>query len=151
MNIRSKSLAAMTAMAIAATGFSFPSFAGDAYQQFQPANVVDEHVLAKWRALGIVPSAICSDQEFIRRAYLDCIGCLPEPQEVRNFLADTASDKRARLVDGLFTRPEFADFWALQLGDLLQIRRERDKNVWGPKGVRAFHEWLRRQVPPHHG
>ncbi|HZT81058.1 MAG TPA: DUF1553 domain-containing protein, partial [Gemmataceae bacterium] len=48
--------------------------------------------------------------------------------------------------DHLLARPEFVDYWALQLGDLFQNRRERDHDVRGTKGVRAFHDWLRRQV-----
>src|SRR5205814_988930 len=64
----------------------------------------------------------------------------------RDFLADTRADKRARLVDALLERPEFVDHWALFLGDLFQNRRERDHDVRGTKGVRAFHDWLRKQV-----
>ena len=71
---------------------------------------------------------------------------LPTPDEVRAFLADTAADKRAQLIDRVLERPEFVDFWALQLGDLLQNRKESDHDVRGTKGVRAFHEWLRQQV-----
>src|SRR5690606_5277329 len=43
-------------------------------------------------------------------------------------------------------RPEFVDYWTLQLADLLQNRKERDHDVRGVKGVRSFHAWLRRQV-----
>jgi hypothetical protein len=116
------------------------------YRHFEPANVVDGLALEKWQALGIVPSEISSDAEFIRRAYLDSIGVLPTPQEVRDFLSDASADKRSRLVDHLLARPEFVDFWALQLGDLFQNRKERDHDVRGAKGVRRFHEWLRQQV-----
>ena len=52
-------------------------------------------------------------------------------------------DKRAKLIDALLDRPEFVDYWTLQLGDLFQNRKERDHDVRGTKGVRAFHAWLR--------
>jgi Protein of unknown function (DUF1549)/Protein of unknown function (DUF1553) len=109
-------------------------------------NFVDEHVFAKLAALRIEPSGPCSDEEFVRRAFLDTIGMLPTPAEVRAFLTDQRADKRARLSDALLERPEFVDYWAVQLGDLFQNRRERDHDVRGSKGVRAFHEWIRRQV-----
>ena len=112
----------------------------------KPSNFIDQHVLAKLSALRIEPSEPCSDVEFLRRAHLDAIGVLPTPAEVKAFLADRRADKRQRLVDALLARPEFVDHWALFLGDLLQNRKERDHDVRGTKGVRAFHAWLRKQM-----
>jgi hypothetical protein len=109
-------------------------------------NFIDEHVFGKLGGLRIEPSDLCDDATFLRRAYLDAIGALPTPAEVRAFLADKAADKRSRLIDRLLERPEFVDFWAVQLGDLLQNRKERDHDVRGAKGVRSFHEWIRAQV-----
>jgi hypothetical protein len=109
-------------------------------------NEVDRHVFAMLSSMKIPPSGGCSDAEFLRRASMDATGTLPTAEEARAFLADASSDKRARLVDDLLRRPEFTDTWALLLGDLLQNRKERDHDVRGSKGVRAFHEWLREQV-----
>ena len=47
-------------------------------------NYVDKHVFAKLKMLSIPPSDLCSDQEFVRRAYLDVCGILPTPDEVRS-------------------------------------------------------------------
>src|SRR5207302_3168588 len=71
---------------------------------------------------------------------------LPTADEVRVFLADRQTDKRQRLIDTLLARPEFVDYWTLQLADLFQNRKEADHDVRGTKGVRAFHAWLREQV-----
>jgi hypothetical protein len=109
-------------------------------------NVIDEHVMNKLASLRIEPSDLCDDATFLRRAMLDCLGTLPTSQEVRSFLADSSADKRAKLIDFLLERPEFVDYWTLQLGDLLQNRKERDHDVRGNKGVRAMHAWLRQQV-----
>ncbi|HYE99873.1 MAG TPA: DUF1549 domain-containing protein, partial [Planctomycetota bacterium] len=111
-----------------------------------PAHEVDRHVFARLAAMRIPPSAPCDDATFVRRIYLDLIGTLPTPAEAVAFVDDPAPDKRERLVEALFKRPEFVDFWALQLGDLLQNRKERDHDVRGSKGVRQFHAWLREQV-----
>ncbi len=102
-------------------------------------NFVDEKLIAKWKDLGLTPSPPCSDAEFLRRLYLDLIGTLPTPQEVRAFLADNSPDKRARAIDGVLARPEFVDFWALKWGDLLRINRDQlqDKGMW------SFHNWVR--------
>jgi hypothetical protein len=111
-----------------------------------PKGEIDRHVNALLEEMRIPPSPGCTDADFIRRATLDATGGLPAPAEVRAFLADRAPDKRARLVDDLLSRPEFTDYWALILGDLLQNRKERDHDVRGSKGVRGFHEWVRAQL-----
>ena len=112
----------------------------------QKNNLVDEPVFQKLKTLRLPPSPLCDDATFIRRASLDAIGTLPTAEEVRRFTADTRSSKRELLVNDLLQRPEFVDFWTLQLSDLLQNRKERDHDVRGPKGVRSFHTWLRAQV-----
>lgn len=109
-------------------------------------NAVDEAVFARLRALRIPPSPLCDDATFARRSMLDVIGTLPTPEEVEGLVMDRSPDKRERWVEQLLGRREFADYWTLQLADLLQNRRERDHDVRGIKGVRGFHAWLHRKV-----
>ncbi len=120
------------------------------YSGFKPFNKIDELVLAKLGELNIEPSGLCTDEEFLRRAYLDVIGILPTADEVRAFLADADPGKRARLVDRLMQRPEFADCWSLKWGDLLRIKSEYLINLW-PDAAQTYQHWLRdciaRNVP----
>jgi len=102
-------------------------------------NFIDRHVFAKLRRLRMNPSRLCDDQTFVRRAYLDLLGLLPTADEARRFVADASSDKRARLVDRLLSRGEFAEHWALKWSDLL---RSEEKTL-DRKGVQNFHAWLR--------
>jgi hypothetical protein len=106
------------------------------------SNFIDEKLAAKWRELGLVPSPLCDDTEFFRRIYLDAIGTLPAPDEIRAFLADKSLDKRRRAIDRVLDRPEFVDFWALKWGDLLRINREQltEKGMW------SFYNWLRQEL-----
>ena len=108
-------------------------------------------MFAKLKELRIEPSELSGDAEFLRRVFLDVIGTLPTPAEVRAFLADPAADKRAKLIDALLERPEFTDYWTLFLSDLLQNRKERDHDVRGVKDVRQFHAWIREQVAANKG
>jgi len=113
----------------------------DPYPNLPVQNEVDELVWAKLRKMGLVPSGLCDDAAFLRRATLDCLGTLPTPEEVRAFLHDAAPDKRARWIDHLLTREEYADFWALKWADLLLVDREK----LGERGAYEFHRWLREQ------
>ncbi len=105
-------------------------------------NLIDEQVFRKLRTLRLNPSEPCSDAVFIRRAYLDLLGFTPEAEAARAFIADTAPDKRARLIDALLERPEFVDYWALKWADLLKIeQRQLDYD-----GMKVFHAWIRESV-----
>jgi hypothetical protein len=103
------------------------------------ANFVDEHVFAKLKALRMNPSPLADDATFIRRVFLDCLGILPTAEEAQAFVEDKTSDKRARLIDRLLERPEFADFWALKWSDILR----NEELVLDTHGVNAFHAWIR--------
>ncbi|HVS40478.1 MAG TPA: DUF1553 domain-containing protein [Gemmataceae bacterium] len=110
-------------------------------------NYVDHHVFAKLKMLSLPPSDLCTDQEFIRRATLDVCGVVPTKDEVRAFLADTAADKRAKLIDRLLDRPEYADFWTLKWSDIFRSNRKAIQ----VKGVYVFQDWLREHVANNDG
>ena len=105
-------------------------------------NDVDRHVFAKLKMLNILPSDLCTDQEFVRRAFLDLCGILPTPDETRRFLSDAKPDKRAKLIDDLLDRTEFADFWAYKWLDVLRSNRLTIQI----KGSHVYRQWLRSHV-----
>ena len=106
-------------------------------------NYVDRHVFAKLKLLNILPSDLCTDQEFLRRV-------LPGP--VRH-PADARRGRRRswptrpptsgpKLIDQLLERPEFADFWTHKWLDLLRCNRLNLQI----KGSHVYRQWLRRHV-----
>ena len=103
---------------------------------------MDELVHQKLRQLQYLPSETCSDEEFLRRVYLDVTGQLPTVAETVAFLSDEAQDKRTKLIDELLSRPEFAKFWTLKWGDLLRLT----KGQVGADGVHKYHRWIERAV-----
>jgi hypothetical protein len=105
-------------------------------------NYIDKHAFAKLKMLSIPPSELCSDADFIRRAYLDVCAVLPLPEEVTKFLADNDPNKRAKLVDSLLDRPEYADFWTLKWSDVLRSNRKTIQ----VKGIHVFQSWLRDHI-----
>ena len=116
-----------------------PARPGFVWRRVPENNYVDRHVFATLRTLRMNPSPLAPDGVFLRRVYLDTLGVLPTADEARRFLADPSPDKRARLIDELLERPEFADFWALKWSDLLR----NEEKALDRKGVQVFHEWLR--------
>lgn len=112
------------------------------FKQASRSNYMDEQVLRKLERLRIPPSPLCSDEEFIRRLYLDAAGILPTPEELKKFLGDQRPDKRARLIDSVLERQEFFDYWAYKWSDvlLLSTRKLAQPAMW------SFYQFIRQSV-----
>ena len=107
-----------------------------------PANFIDELVFAKQKDLQLLPAAICSDEVFLRRVYLDAIGTLPTADEARDFLDSKEADKRGKLIDKLLAREEYALFWAMKWADILR----GSPTTISERGVHSFHRYLVKMV-----
>ncbi len=114
------------------------------FPEFTSSNLIDAAALSQWKALGIVPSGPCTDAEFIRRVSLDVTGSLPSVEETRAFLADVSPEKRARLVDRLLERPEYASFFAVKWADVLRNKRENREDY--QHGTFTFYDWIRENL-----
>ena len=146
-------------------------------------NGVDAINFPLLKQLRLTPSRLTTDAEFLRRAYLDALGVLPTPAEVREFLAECEAERvqsvggkaqgaiaqtrhsrapthphthtstppvqsvpaletRARWIEKLLERPEFADFWTMKWGDILRLE-ERSLDT---TGAAAYQRWLRESI-----
>lgn len=116
--------------------------APEVFAQAPRHNFIDHLVLKQLAKLHLPPSPVCTDSEFLRRAYLDTIGVLPTPQEVESFLADPSPHKRNRVIDQLLNRPEFVDYWSYKWSDVLLVNGQ----LLRPQAVRSYYLWIRQQV-----
>ncbi len=105
---------------------------------------IDELVAAKWKRMKIKPSELCTDTEFIRRAYLDLTGLPPSREEMHTFVNDAGDqrEKRDELIDRLVGSPEYVDYWANKWADLLQC----NSKFLGKEGAELFRAWIRQEV-----
>ena len=112
----------------------------DGFQWSAPeaANRIDELVYEKLKSLHYVPAPRCDDWTFLRRVYLDVIGILPTEQEQHDFHNDSATDKRAKLIDALLQREEYNKFWAQKWGDLLRVSTK----LISTPDAHKFNRWL---------
>ena len=98
---------------------------------------------ASWPELPLVRDSCAEpvdDSGFIRRVMLDTVGVPPTAEELRRFLADSASDKRAALIDRLLDDPRWADNWMPVWQDLLA----ENPNILNPtlNNTGPFRWWL---------
>ncbi len=82
-------------------------------------NFIDDFIFDQIQADGIPTSDLCTDEEFVRRAYLDLTGGIPQASDVQAFLANPSPTKRAELIDALLETPQYVDRMTMFFGDLL--------------------------------
>lgn len=121
---------------------------GPRYPDVPAPTEIDRLVVKKLRKLGIVPSDLCSDTEFLRRVSLDVTGTLPTAKEVAAFLADKTADKRRRKVDELLARPTYAAWWTTRLCDITGNNDRALANVTPVDQVASqeWYDWLLKRV-----
>jgi len=121
--------------------------APEVYEKAPRRNFIDAVVLDKLASLNLAPSPRATDEEFLRRVYLDTIGTLPTLEEARSFLDDQADGKRDKLIESLLTRKEFVDYWTYKWSDLLLVNGRRLR----PIPVKSYYNWIRKRVEDNTG
>lgn len=122
---------------------------GDRYPQITGTTQIDQHVIGKLRKMGIVPSAGCSDAEFLRRVSLDMTGTLPTAEQVRDFLSDSSPNKRERKINELLETPAYAAWWTVQICDWTGCSDETLNNVnpaQRQRGSQDWYDWIYKRV-----
>lgn len=102
-------------------------------------NYIDKHIADKLNRLRIVPSELCTDEEFLRRVYIDVVGLLPTEEQYTEYMEDDAPDKRARLIDSLLERKEFSEIWAMKWAQILLVK---SNNQVSYKAAFQYSSWL---------
>ncbi len=119
---------------------------GDKYPMVATPTRIDELVVNRLKQLGIVPSDVAGDAEFLRRVSLDLAGTLPAPTEVEAFLSDTSSDKRQRKVNELLERPSYAAWWTTKLCDITGNNDQQLNNVGYNRSTQQWYDWIQHRV-----
>ncbi len=119
--------------------------ASSALAKIPRKNLIDQFIFDRIERDGIPHASLTTDEEYIRRVYLDATGMLPKSDLIRSFVADKDPDKRDKLVDSLIGTEEFAEQWAWFYGDLFRLMS------FAGNGKDAFQfwnkEWLKYDRP----
>ena len=117
---------------------------GFAWQEPPQNNYIDGLVYKKLQRVKIIPSDLCTDDEFIRRVYIDLTGLPPTSAQVKAILADPRDSKTKRdaLVDALVGNKEYVEHWTNKWADLLQVNRK----FLGEEGSIALRNWIKESI-----
>ncbi len=106
-------------------------------------NFIDTILFDKMAKDSVMSAPLCTDEEFVRRAYLDLTARIPAPDAVTNFLKDTNPSKRDALVDSLIGSPEYVDKWTMFFGDLYQNTANSPNVTRHIEGREAFYSFIK--------
>lgn len=107
------------------------------------ATKIDSALNDAWKSAKVKPSRPATDEEFLRRAYIDLLGRIPNVQEATAFLENKEKgNKRAKLVNYLLEHPDFAKNFGTEWGIILIGRKPQGRDV-DKAGLTG---WLRQQI-----
>lgn len=107
---------------------------------------IDDAIFGKLIANGTPSARLTTDEEFVRRIYLDLTGRIPTIEQYREFVFDTNERKRSDLIDRLLYSREFTDKWTMWWGDLLQNARTNSFRSMQIGARNNFHGWIAQSV-----
>lgn len=99
---------------------------------------IDGLIAKELQESKIAPAPLTSDEQFIRRVYLDLTGQLPVPADVDEFLVDRDLQKRGHLIDRLLATDEYARHWARYWREVVSARLVENR----PGLAQGFEEWM---------
>jgi hypothetical protein len=105
------------------------------------ADFIDAEIDRRLAEAKVPASPTADDGEFQRRVWLDVVGRIPTRAEAAAFLADTAPDKRDKLIDALLARPEYGLYQARLWRDRVAVPIGAGEDLKG-NFTAAFHTWL---------
>ncbi len=112
-------------------------------QDIPRKNFIDNILFDRMQRDSIQSAPVSTDEEFVRRIYLDLTGRIPAAADVTAFVADKAATKREALIDKLIGSPEYVDKWTMFFGDLFK-NNARSVNVQRYSGGRdAFYNYIK--------
>ena len=117
---------------------------GFEWKEMPKNNKVDEFVASKLKRTKTLPSNLSSDEDFLRRIYLDLTGLPPTSEDVRNFAGDKRDSKMKRdeLIDKLVGSENYIDHWTNKWADMLLVNRK----FLGTDGSSTFRKWIRDEI-----
>ena len=113
-----------------------------------PANAhpIDHFIHSRLAAKDITSSPEATRDVLIRRAYLDVLGLLPEPEVVDAFVANDSPDAWEKLVDKLLANPHYGERWGRHWLDQARYADSNGYSVDSARQMWPFRDWVIRAI-----
>jgi len=107
------------------------------------AGEIDRLISQELTRSKITPAPLTTDEQFMRRVWLDLTGQLPMPADIDEFLKDRNADKRAKMIDRLLESEPFIRHWARYWREVIASRvTDNFARISAPQ----FERWMAEQI-----
>ncbi|RMF42043.1 MAG: DUF1549 domain-containing protein, partial [Planctomycetota bacterium] len=104
---------------------------------------IDYFVLAELERHGLRPAPPADRRTLARRLYYDLLGLPPTPEQIEQFVSDSAPDAYERLIDRLLDSPRYGERWGRHW---LDVARYADSNGldenWAFEFIYRYRDWV---------
>jgi hypothetical protein len=100
-------------------------------------NFIDEFIFRAIENNHIPHAPLSSDQEFIRRVYLDINGVIPTAEQTREFLQSRDPAKRSKVIASLVGNDDYLNHWTYFFNDIFRV------NTKMGRGRMLWHYWTK--------
>ncbi len=100
---------------------------------------IDALVEAGLKKAGQKPNEMSSPEHFVRRAYLDISGTIPNFKQTESYLTNKSESNRIVLIDSLLSRPGYASQMYNWMADILRLVDRSDNNNY----LRPYSDWVK--------
>ena len=111
-------------------------------QAVASAKEIDKLVEANYTKLNLKGNPLTTDEQFVRRVYLDITGTIPTYQQAMAFISQKDPLKRSKLIDELLSSDGYAshsfNYWA----DVLRYTDTLNGNVRGE----PYRQWIKQSL-----
>ena len=90
---------------------------------------IDRFILARLEREGLQPVKPADRRTLLRRATLDLTGLPPTAEEIDAFVADTAPDAYAKVVDRLLASPRYGEAWGRRWLDVARYAEDDPRSL----------------------
>lgn len=111
-------------------------------ESMRSAKQVDQLIAANYSKHSVKPNPLTTDEQFVRRIYLDITGTIPTLPQTRRFLSAKEPDKRAALIDELLDSDGYASHFFNYWADVLRYTDSLNGNVRGEH----FRQWIKQSL-----
>ena len=108
----------------------------------ETAAKIDVLVAANYKKFNVKPNPKTTDEQFVRRIYLDITGTIPTFSQTALFLTSKDPEKRSKLIDQLLGSDGYASHFFNYWADVLRYTDNLNGNVKGDH----YRQWIKQSL-----